>query len=57
MELLLRDIGLDYIPNRAVRVEKYCMRGGLYLGLNTSVQQFVEWFNDLKRYLLYFREP
>jgi hypothetical protein len=26
------------------------------MGLNTSVQQFVERLNDLKRYLLYFPE-
>jgi hypothetical protein len=29
---------------------------GLYIGLNTSVQQFVERLNDLNRYLLYFPE-
>jgi hypothetical protein len=29
---------------------------GLYMGLNTSVQQFVERLNDLNRYLLYFPE-
>jgi hypothetical protein len=28
----------------------------LYMGLNTSVQQFVERLNDLNRYLLYFPE-
>jgi hypothetical protein len=26
------------------------------MGLNTSVHQFVEWLNDLNRYLLYFPE-
>jgi hypothetical protein len=30
------------------------MRRGLYKGLNTSVQQFVERLNNLNRYLLYF---
>jgi hypothetical protein len=29
---------------------------GLYMGLNTSIQQFVERLNDLNRYLLYFPE-
>jgi hypothetical protein len=32
------------------------MRRGLYLGLNTSVQQFVEWLKELNRYLLHFTE-
>jgi hypothetical protein len=55
---VLRDIGLEYIPKRAIRVQKYFMRQprGLYMGLNTSVQQFVERLNDLNRYLLYFSE-
>jgi hypothetical protein len=57
-ELVLRDVGLEYIPKRAIRVQKYHMRHprGLYMGLNTSVQQFVERLNDLNRYLLYFPE-
>jgi hypothetical protein len=29
---------------------------GLYMGLNRSVQQFVESLNDLNRYMLYFSE-
>jgi hypothetical protein len=28
----------------------------LYMGLNTSVQQFIESLNDLNRYMLYFPE-
>jgi hypothetical protein len=56
IELVLRDVGLEYIPKRAIRVQKYYMRRGLYIGLNTSVQQFVERLNDLNRYLLYFPE-
>jgi hypothetical protein len=48
IELVFRDVGLEYIPNY--------MRWGLYMGLNTSVQQFVEWLNYLNRYLLYFPE-
>jgi hypothetical protein len=43
IELVLRDVGLEYIPKRAIRVQKYYMRRGLYMGLNTSVQQFVDW--------------
>jgi hypothetical protein len=58
IELVLRDVCLEYIPKRAIRVQKYYMRHprGLYMGLNTSVQQFVERLNDLNRYLLYFPE-
>jgi hypothetical protein len=37
-------------------MQKYYMKRGLYMGLNTSVQQFVERLNDLNRYLLYFPE-
>jgi hypothetical protein len=53
IELVLRDVGLEYIPKRAIHVQKYDMRQpwGLYMGLNTSVQQFVERLNDLNRYL------
>jgi hypothetical protein len=58
IELVLRDVGLEYIPKRAIRVQKYYMRQprGLYMDLNTSVQQFVERLNDFNRYLLYFPE-
>jgi hypothetical protein len=51
IELVLRYVGLEYIPKRAVRVQKYHMMHprGLYMGLNTSVQQFVERLNDLNR--------
>jgi hypothetical protein len=34
----------------------YEAENSLYMGLNISVQQFVEWLNDLNRYLLYFPE-
>jgi hypothetical protein len=55
---MLRDVDLEYIPKRAIRVQKYCMRQprGLYMGLNTSIQQFVESLNELNHYLLYFPE-
>jgi hypothetical protein len=44
IELLIRDIGLENIPKSAICVQKYYMRQprGLYMGLNTSLQQFVE---------------
>jgi hypothetical protein len=42
IELVLRDVGLEYIPKRSMRVQKYYMRRGLHMGLNTSVQQLVE---------------
>jgi hypothetical protein len=58
IELVLRDVGLEYIPKRAIRMQKYYMRqtSCLCMGLNTSVQKFVERLNDLNRYLLYFPE-
>jgi hypothetical protein len=58
IELVLRDVGLEYIPKRAIRVKKNYMRQhwGLCMGLNTSVQIFVERLNDLNRNLLYFPE-
>jgi hypothetical protein len=56
IELVLRDLGLEYIPKRAIRVQKYYMRRGLYMALNTSEQQFIERLNDLNRYLFYVPE-
>jgi hypothetical protein len=62
IELVLRElhIRLACIPKRAVRMKNYYMRKlrGLYMGLNTSVQQFVErrGLNDLNRYLFYSPE-
>jgi hypothetical protein len=53
---VLRYVGLEYISKRAIRVQKYYMRRGLYMGLDTSVQQFVERLNALNRNLLYFPE-
>jgi hypothetical protein len=51
IELVLRDVGLEYIPKRTIRMQKYYMRRSLYMSLNTSVQQFVERLNDPNRYL------
>jgi hypothetical protein len=56
LELVIRDIGLEYIPRRAIRVQKYYMKRGLFMGPNTNAQQFVERLNDLNRYLLFFPE-
>jgi hypothetical protein len=58
IELVLRDVDFEYIPKHAIYVQKYDMRQmrDLYMGLNISVQQFVERLNDLNRYLLYFPE-
>jgi hypothetical protein len=60
IELVLRDVGLEYIPKRAIRVQKYHIRQpwGLYMVINTFIQQFVEKqrLNDFNRYLLYFPE-
>jgi hypothetical protein len=54
IELVLRDVGLEYIPKSSIHMQKYYMRQKreLYLGLNTSLQQFVERLNDFNRYLL-----
>jgi hypothetical protein len=56
IELVLRDVGLEYIPKRAICVQKHCMRQGLHMGLNMSVQKFVGRLNNLNRYLMYFPE-
>jgi hypothetical protein len=42
IELVLRDVGLDYTPKRAKRMQNICMKQywGLYIGLNTFLQQF-----------------
>jgi hypothetical protein len=56
LELVIRDLGLDYISRLAIRVQKYCMRRCLFMGPTTTVQQFVKRLNDLNRYLLYFPE-
>ena len=56
LELVIIDIGLEYIPRRDFHVQKYYMRRRLFMGPSTSVQQFVEMLNDLNRYLLYFPE-
>jgi hypothetical protein len=55
---VLRDLGIEFIPECAVRMQKYCrmQSRGLQMGLNTSIEQFVERLNDLNRYLLYFPE-
>jgi hypothetical protein len=58
IELMLRDVFLDYIPKRVICVQKHYMSQprGLNMCLNKSIQQFVEGLNDLNRYLLYFPE-
>jgi hypothetical protein len=56
IKLLLRDVGLEYIPKRAIHMQNYykSQQWGLYMGLNTSIQQFVESLNELNHYLLCF---
>jgi hypothetical protein len=58
IELVLRDVDLEYIPKHAIHVQKYYLSKprGLYMAFNTSIQQFVERLNDLNHYLLYFSE-
>jgi hypothetical protein len=45
LELVIRDIGLEYIHRCTIRVQKYYTRRGLFMGPNTSMHQFVEWLN------------
>jgi hypothetical protein len=56
LELVMRDVGLEYIPKSTVQVQKYYMMTGLILGQNVSVRTFVERLNGLNRYLLFFLE-
>ena len=42
LELVIGDIGLEYIPRLDMHVQIYYMRWGLFMGPSTSVQQFVE---------------
>jgi hypothetical protein len=56
LEIAIRDLGLDYISRRAIRVQRYYMRRYLFMGPNATVQQFVERLNDFNKYLLYFPE-
>jgi hypothetical protein len=55
LELVLRDVSLECIPKRAIRVQEY-LRQVFYVGFNKSVQQFVERLNNLICYLMYFPE-
>jgi hypothetical protein len=58
IELVLRGIGLEYIPKCAIHIQKYYMRQtrGLHTCIKTSVQQYSERLNGINRYLLYFPE-
>jgi hypothetical protein len=39
LELIIRDLGIEYISRRAIRVKKYYMRSCLFMGPSVSVQQ------------------
>jgi hypothetical protein len=58
IELVLRDLSLEYILKCTICVKNYNMSqpSGVYMALNTSVQQFVERLNDLNSFQLYFPE-
>jgi hypothetical protein len=56
LELVMRDVSLEYILKSEIQVQKYYMRRGLFLGQNMSMQMFVERLDELNRYLLYFPE-
>jgi hypothetical protein len=50
IEFALRDVGLEYIPKRAISMQNCYIN----MGLDTSVQQFVERLNDSNCYLMPF---
>jgi hypothetical protein len=52
IELVLRDLDLEYIPRYNICMQKYYMRQGLYMTLNKSLQKFVERLNYLNCYLI-----
>jgi hypothetical protein len=60
IELVLRDIGLEYIPKCTICMKTFYMRRGggpwIYMGLHASVKQSAERLNNLNRYLLHFPE-
>jgi hypothetical protein len=41
-ELVIRNVGLEYISRRAIRLQKYYMRRCHFMGPSVSVQQNVE---------------
>jgi hypothetical protein len=55
IELVLRDVGLEYVPESAKRVQKYHMRDKSII---LDLQKFVKRkrLNELNHYLLYFSE-
>ena len=53
LELVIKVIDLEYIPKQAIRMQRYYMRRSLFMGLNTSVQQFVERLNDINHWMLF----
>jgi hypothetical protein len=56
IELVLRDMGLEYIPKRTKCIQKNHTRQpwGLYMGFDMSLQKFVERLNELNHYLFNF---
>jgi hypothetical protein len=55
-ELIMHDMGIQYIPKTAIQIQKYYMRRCLILGKNVSAQNLVKRLNEINRYLLYFSE-
>jgi hypothetical protein len=49
LELVMHDVGLEYISESAILVQKYYMRRGLFLRQNVSVQTFAKRVNELNR--------
>ena len=55
-EIVIWDIGLEYISMCTIRMRKYYMRRCLFMGPNMSLQKFLERLNELSYYLLYIPE-
>ena len=58
LEVVIIDLGLDYISRHTIRVQQHYMRICLFIGPSTTVKKFVERLNVLNRYLLSYEiEP
>ena len=56
LEIVIRDLYLDYISRHIIRVQRYYMKRCLSLGPSITVQQFMERPNGLNGYFLCFPE-
>jgi hypothetical protein len=56
LDLVMCDVGLEYMPKGVIQVQKYYVRRDLNLGQNMSLQTFAEGLHELNKYLIYFPE-